>query len=62
MACPPPLLLQVTPVLPPEADGPKQAVLFVVQYCVNPQLAGPLRDVTMTLQVPKALGQPSKVG
>ena len=61
VACPPPLLLQVTPVLPPEAAGPKQAVLFVVQYCVNPQLAGPLRDVTMTLQVPKALGQPSKV-
>ncbi|DBA86245.1 hypothetical protein WJX77_008239 [Trebouxia sp. C0004] len=61
VACPPPLLLQITPVLPPESAGPKQAVLFVVQYCISPRLTGPLRDITMTLQVPKPLGQPSKV-
>ena len=62
VACPPPLLLQITPLLPPESAGPKQAVLFVVQYCISPRLTGPLRDITMTLQVPKPLGQPSKVG
>lgn len=62
VACPPPLLLQITPVLPPESAGPKQAVLFVVQYCISPRLTGPLRDISMTLQVPKSLGQPSKVG
>ena len=36
-------------------------MLFVVQYCVNPQLSGALRDVTVTLQLPKPLGQPTKV-
>lgn len=61
VACPPPLVLQVTPALPPESAGPKQSVLIVVQYCVNPRLAGPLRDVTLTLQTPKPLGQPGKV-
>ena len=61
VACPPPLVLQVTPVLPPETVTQKQSVLFVVQYCVNPKLSGSLRDVTVTLQLPKPLGQPTKV-
>ena len=38
-----------------------KSMLFVVQYCVNPKLSGALRDVTMTLQLPKPLGQPTKV-
>ena len=62
VACPPPLLLQVTPILPSETGGQKKSMLFVVQYCVNPKLSGALRDLTMTLQLPKPLGQPTKVG
>lgn len=60
VACLPPLVLQVAPVLP-ESGGANQSVLLVVQYGVNPRLAGHLRKVTFTLQVPKALGQPSKI-
>lgn len=61
VACPPPLILQVTPILPSETGSQKQSLLFVVQYCVNPKLSGALRDVTMTLQLPKPLGKPTKV-
>lgn len=61
VACPPPLVIQVTPVLPSEAESQKQSLLFVVQYCVNPKLSGALRDVTVTLQLPKPLGKPTKV-
>ena len=61
VACPPPLVLQVTPVLPSESATSKQSLLFVVQYCVNPRLAAPLRELALTLQVPKPVGQPGKV-
>lgn len=56
----PPLVLQVTPVLPSEAASQNQSVLFVVQYGVNPKVLGALWDVTMTLQLPKPLGRPTK--
>ena len=61
VACPPPLVLQVTPILPSETASQKESLLFVVQYCVNPKLPGALRDFTMTLQLPKPLGKPTKV-
>lgn len=60
VACPPPLLLQVTPVLPAQSGGAQQSVLFVVQYCVSPHLRGVLRSATFTLQCPRILGEPKK--
>lgn len=61
VACPPPLVLQLTPILPTQSSSPQKAVLFVVQYHVNPQLWGVLRGATFTLQCPRALGEPKKV-
>ena len=61
VACPPPLVLQVTPLLSSQSGSPQKGVLFVVQYHVNPQLRGVLRSATFTLQCPRILGEPKKV-
>lgn len=61
VACPPPLVLQVTPLLSSQSGSPQKGVLFVVQYHVNPQLCGELRSATFTLQCPRILGEPKKV-
>ena len=61
VACPPPLVLQITPVLSIRSSSRPKAVLFVVQYHVNPQLRGHLRSATFTLQCPRILGEPKKV-
>ena len=60
VACPPPLVLQLTPLLSSQSGTSQRGVLFVVQYHVNPQLRGVLRGATFTLQCPRILGEPKK--